>query len=182
MVVMARCTECGYDWDSTPSQVVARIDGIGAASRAALAGLLSGSDPDATLRARPAAGVWSPLEYLAHLRDAVEFYAARIEAVLTSDHPRMAAADFSAMAEDRRYNDEPDPLAVVNQLGRRADAVARRLASLRPTEWDRVGIGSEGGERSVLVLGRRLAHESNHHLMDLDRQRRAVGGDEGPGL
>lgn len=37
-------------------------------------------------------------------------------------------------------------------------------------------MGSEGDERSVLVLARRLAHEGQHHNLDLDRVRVALTG------
>jgi hypothetical protein len=45
------------------------------------------------------------------------------------------------------------------------------LRDLDDAAWGRVGIGSEGDERTVLVLARRAAHEVVHHLMDVERQR-----------
>ena len=40
---------------------------------------------------------------------------------------------------------------------------------LTPAQWDRVAIGSEGDERTVLALARRAAHETRHHAGDVRR-------------
>jgi hypothetical protein len=49
-----------------------------------------------------------------------------------------------------------------------------RLRSLQREHWNRIGIGSSGEERTVLTLARRMAHESQHHLLDLDRIRKQI--------
>lgn len=79
----------------------------------------------------------------------------------------LAGADFASMAEARRYRDE-DVEAVLDALDRRATAASEQLARLPAADWGRVGLGSDGGERTGLVLARRLAHEGHHHLADLD--------------
>lgn len=40
-----------------------------------------------SMRTRPGDGVWSPVEYLAHLRDVASFFAERIDRVLAEDRP-----------------------------------------------------------------------------------------------
>ncbi len=80
----------------------------------------------------------------------------------------MYAVGFSALADRRRYNDD-DLEPVLTDLDGHATATADLLAALSDAQWRRVGIGSEGGERSILVLARRLAHDGHHHLLDLDR-------------
>ena len=119
------------------------------------------------IRVRPSPDVWSALEYTAHMRDVVDFYMDRIERVLHEDRPILRAADFASMAETRRYRDE-DIEAVLEALDHRSTAAAVQLGQLGAEGWDRVGLGSEGGERTVLILARRLAHEGHHHLLDLE--------------
>lgn len=73
---------------------------------------------------------------------------------------------FAGLAESRRYNNEHVD-EVLDSLDRAAGAASVRLETLTRAQWARVGIGSEGDERNVLVLARRLAHEGEHHLLDL---------------
>ena len=121
------------------------------------------------------------LEYTAHMRDVAAFYRERIDQVLTVERPQMYSVGFSALAEQRRYNDD-DIEAVHVELDGHARATASALRTLSDDQWQRVGIGSEGGERSVEVLARRLAHDGHHHLLDLYEVARAVtgGSDSGP--
>jgi len=125
---------------------------------------------DTAVRQRPAPGVWSPLEYTAHTREALRFYDERVRRVVTEHHPQLAAFDFAEAAERDAYNAE---VVVYSLEGLTAvgDRLSGRLRDLADDDWDRVGIGSEGGERTVLVLARRAAHEVVHHLMDVERQR-----------
>ena len=120
------------------------------------------------LRQRPSPEVWSALEYAAHVRDVIAFYADRIERVVEQERPHMAAANFSSMPERRGYLKD-DPLEVLDAISVSSISVALRLRALTPELWARVGIGVDGDERTVAVLARRLAHDGHHHLMDLDR-------------
>jgi DinB family protein len=134
-------------------------------------------EPD-LIRVRPSPDTWCALEYTAHMRDVVDFYMDRIERVLRENRPILPAADFDSMAETRRYRDE-DVETVLGALDRRSTAAAVRLGRLEAEDWGRVGLGSEGGERTVLVLARRLAHDGHHHLMDLER---VLAGLTNPGV
>lgn len=170
---MSRCAECGFDWDIGATEVVAEVGRFGQAYRAGLTRFLDGEDGEALVRRRPSPGVWSALEYAAHMRDVAAFYLDRIERVLAEDRPVMAAVGFARLAEERRYAEEHvEP--VLDALGRATHKAAARLAGLTTEEWSRVGIGSEGGERTVLVLARRLAHDGHHHLLDIGRGLRHI--------
>jgi hypothetical protein len=120
------------------------------------------------VRIRPQPDVWSALEYTAHLRDAIAFYEQRIDRVVTEDGPTLTAFGFAAACEERRYNDE-NPEVTLAGLEAAATRLAARLEGLAADKWARSGIGSEGGERSVLVLARRGAHECRHHALDIAR-------------
>ena len=172
---MNRCAECGFDWDATSVDVIADIASWSTAYRAGLTRFLEGEDGDVLVRTRPAPQVWSALEYTVHMRDVVHFYLDRIQRVLSEDRPVMAAADFSTLAQTGRYNDE-EIERTLTALDTAAKSAARLLSSLEPAHWARAGVGSEGDERTVLVLARRLAHDGHHHLLDLGRVLRAVRG------
>ena len=164
---MATCAECLFHWDLSSDEACDVIGGFGDAYQRAL-GPFMGSTEDDYLRQRPAPEVWSALEYAAHVRDVIAFYADRIERVLAEERPRMVAADFSSMPERRGYLGY-DPLAVLDAIGSSSRSVELRLRGLAPEQWNRVGLGVDGDERTLVVLARRLAHDGHHHLMDLDR-------------
>ena len=83
--------------------------------------------------------------------------------------------DFDAACATARYN-EQDPEAVATALAGAAGALADRVDGLDADKWTRVGIGSDGDERTVLVLVRRAVHEGQHHLLDIGRVSRSVRG------
>jgi hypothetical protein len=163
---VARCDECGFDWDTPSEELVAELASFGQAYEACLT-LLPGEDVS-VLREQPAPTVWSALEYTAHLRDVVDFYGERIHRVVDEERPQLTARDFAALAEERSYNRE-DPAAVLNQLAQACSATATSLCRVTAGEWQRAGVGSEGDERTVLVLARRLVHDGHHHLLDVRR-------------
>lgn len=113
------------------------------------------------------------------MRDVAAFYLDRIDRVLSVERPQMRAVGFSSLADERRYNDD-DIETVLAALDDHATHVANVLRSLLDEQWRRVGIGSAGDERSVLVLARRLAHDGHHHLLDVARVARAVGRGRDP--
>jgi len=168
------CAECGFDWDGlAPPAIPAAIRALPARFAKPLSRFLPGEDGAALLRARPQPTVWSALEYAAHTRDAVDFYHRRIGRVLAEERPSLTAFDPDALCERRRYAEEApaDVLAGFEQV---TAAAAGRLESLDPPAWERVGIGSSGDERTVLVLARRAVHEGRHHLLDIGRVLRHV--------
>jgi hypothetical protein len=155
----------------TAGEAVAVIAGLGASHRARLEDFDAEArirDRSDLIRLRPSPDVWCALEYTAHMRDVVDFYMDRIERVLREDRPALPAADFAAIAEARHYRDD-DIDTVLDALDRRSTAAALRLRRLEARDWARIGLGSDGTERTALVLARRLAHDGHHHLMDLER-------------
>lgn len=76
---------------------MARCDGFPVVLKNMLA-----ADADC-VRRRPAAEVWAPIEYAAHVGEAVGWYAGRIRRVLDEDHPQLESFDFDAAAEKGEY-------------------------------------------------------------------------------
>lgn len=159
------CGVCGFDWELNQSQLVQYIGRVGSLYRAQADRLLLSGGRTA-LRDRSSPEVWSPLEYLVHMRDVVDFYVGRIERILVEDRPQLSSVGFAALADVDRYNDQnvEDALTRLDEL---SSLAASRLAALEPLQWRRVGIGTDGDERDILTLARRLAHEAHHHLLDV---------------
>lgn len=162
---MTRCQECNYDWVGPPQQVITTI----AALPTSVSRLLTGigiADASGQLRTRPAAVTWSPLEYLAHTSDAIDWYAHRINRLLTENRPTFEPFDWDAHTVSQRYRDRhlDDVLDVVKRSCARLAAV---LAGLTAADWKREGTGSDGQPRTITQLAHRAAHEAQHHLHDI---------------
>ena len=105
-VVTRPCPDCGLD----PSDV--RPDGVTEIlldAKRRYAAVLGRPD----VRARPSAGVWSPLEYCAHVRDVCDVMRGRLEQILDGGGQtvRFANWDQDAAAVERAYwREEPDRL------------------------------------------------------------------------
>ena len=167
------CEECGFsDWSVGPAEVVAALRKFGKRYRAPLTRFLPGEDGDALLRQRPAPGVWSALEYAAHVRDVFSWYDERVRRSLTEDEPSYTGPDPDEAAEAGRYN-EQDPGTVVAQLAANAEKLAATLEGLPEDAWNRVHL-RRGQPRTVLFSARRAVHEGNHHLLDIGRGLRTV--------
>jgi DinB superfamily len=162
---VTRCQKCGYDWDRPPEHAVATIR----AFPGSVSGLLLAkgiADASRQLRTRPAPAVWSPLEYIAHTGDAIDWYARRVKRVLTEHRPALDPFDWDAHTASQRYY-ERHLDNVLDQIRRDCARLTATLADLTATDWEREGTGSDGQPRSVVELIHRAAHEAEHHLQDI---------------
>ena len=162
---MTFCQECGYDWSGPASHAVATIQAL----PALLATLLREAgigDGDRRLRTRPAPEVWSPLEYIGHLGDAIDWYSGRVERVLTEQRARLDGFDWDLHTARQAYHRRrlDDVVATVN---RSAERFSLLTAELPDAAWEREGVGSDGTPRGTAQLARRAAHEAHHHVHDL---------------
>lgn len=124
---------------------------------------------DATcLRTVPAPGVFSPVQYGAHVRDILRVYGDRILIMLEEDDPV-----FPQFNPDEGVWDAYNRLAV-GDLADDLEAQARRLASildgLEPAQWSLTMIrdgGTDGVYKfTVAGLASYAVHEAHHHLLD----------------
>ena len=167
------CGECGFsDQSVSPADAIATLRKFGRRYQAPLSRFLPGEDGDALLRQRPAPGVWSALEYAAHVRDVFAWYDERVRRSLTEDRPSYEGPDPDEAAEAGRYN-ELDPAAVAAELAANAEQLANTLEAVPDDAWDRVHL-RRGEPRTVLFSARRAVHEGNHHLLDIGRGLRTV--------
>jgi hypothetical protein len=158
-VLQRPCPDCGYDAAS-----VAGED---------LAGLLHQNTrgwydvlDDPACAVRPAAHVWSRLEYACHVRDVHEVLAGRVRLMLEEDDPEFTSWDQDATAVEQRYA-EQDPVTVAVELVERAAEAAAAYAGVGAGEWQRRGRRSDGSLFTVETLGRYHLHDVVHHLWDV---------------
>lgn len=164
-----RCEECGWQAAHVTSvNAEATLKDLGPQYRAALTRLPT--DPDDLLRRRPAAGVWSALEYAAHVRDVIAVWSAALHKLLTEDHPVLPRPDPSIADEAAAagtYN-TLDPSLTADELAANANRTARKVTTVGANQWDQViALGDE--ELSAIGIVRKVSHEGAHHLLDLSR-------------
>jgi hypothetical protein len=160
------CPGCGFVYD---------VAGAGAAGAAIvtgagrLAALLEGGGPDLAIRRR--ADVWSPLEYGCHLRDVLTVQRERVLLARREDVPASTPMGRDERADHDGYADQ-DPAAVARQLRDGAALFAHVLSRLDAEAWERRLVYNypARSERSLRWVAVHTAHETAHHLLDVERQ------------
>jgi hypothetical protein len=160
-VLTQSCPECGFDPADVAAEDVADL--IHENTRGWY-GALDG--PDAAVR--PAANVWSPLEYACHVRDVHLLFAERLRLMLDQDDPLFANWDQDVAAVEGRYG-EQDPATVSVELVEAAADVAAIYAGVEGDQWQRPGRRSNGSVFTVETFGRYHLHDVVHHLHDIGR-------------
>ncbi|MDV3132919.1 DinB family protein [Mycobacterium sp. 29Ha] len=157
------CTECHFDESATPPREVP----------AALASLkIEISDsirsiPGDELRRRPAPTVWSPVEYLGHLRESMAFHRWLIERAVSEDNPHIPAVDpDKSVAQAEYVNADPDEL--LTQFDRRIRRLCEALTSLDEAAAVRT-LTLDHRRVAVALVARSAWHECHHHLRDIRR-------------
>jgi S-DNA-T family DNA segregation ATPase FtsK/SpoIIIE len=159
----ARCAECGFAYELGRDEIPARLVSGATAFTARLDALDTGAR-----RARPAPGVWSPLEYACHVRDVLRVQAARVDLVQREHEPELVPMGRDERAIADRYN-EQDARAVSEAVRDSARDLAARLAALDADGWSRIGIYSYPvrARRTVEWIGNHTVHELQHHTADV---------------
>lgn len=154
------CPDCGFDFEESPATLQRPLRSAHGRFLEAIGGAT-----DEDLRRRPSPGVWSALEYMAHTRDVVTFYAERIGRTLREDRPRFTSPNWELETDARQYNLElPDD--ILDGIRASSEALADLLGTLSDQDWHRAAIGSTGEHRDVLMFARGAAHETEHHCRD----------------
>jgi hypothetical protein len=157
-VVAERCADCGYDLGWDRANLLARCRDF----PMTLQDMLVTADA-ARVRRRTA-----PIEYAAHIGDAVRWYVGRIRRVLDQDLPQLKPFGFDAAAEEGEYCgcDIGEVVADVRTACRELADIARPVSA---THLRRSGLASDGSPRSAHSLLVRVDHELVHHDLDLRR-------------
>jgi len=127
----------------------------------------------AQLRARPVAGMWSVLELVCHLADSEALFADRMKRVLAEDRPALPFADPARCVAALAYH-ERDAAEEVAFIGLLRRQMARILQAQPADAWQRVGIHSKEGERTLEQLLRKAVDHLEHHREFLLAKRQAL--------
>jgi hypothetical protein len=161
-----RCPQCGHHPAAMERSVLAAqlIE-----SADAWRTFLMGAD-ESSLRTVPGPGIFSPVQYGAHVRDILRVYGDRILIMLEEDDPVFP-----------QFNPDEGVWDSYNRLGREElaedlEAQAQRLADifddLEPEQWSLTMIrdgGTDGVYKfTVAGLASYAVHEAHHHLLDAD--------------
>jgi hypothetical protein len=158
-VLRQPCPECGLDAPAVAGrQVAANLRSVAARWPAVCA------RPD--VRVRPAAQVWSPLEYACHVRDVCRVFASRLELMRSQADPVFRNWDQDATAIAEAYGRQ-DPAMVSDELSESAEVAAASFEAVGQDEWQRTGRRSDGSVFTIETLGRYFLHDLAHHLHDV---------------
>lgn len=152
----------------TPNALIAAYLAGVDALRQAIAGLSADH-----LRARPIPGTWSTQEVVCHLADSEVLYADRMKRVLVEDRPTLLFADaeryIALLACDAR--DTQNEVALVGLVRWQMATILRA----QPAEaWQRVGLHSKEGERTLAQLLEKAIAHLEHHLTFVRAKRAAL--------
>lgn len=160
-VLTRPCPDCGYDpGDVRPHGVPEILLDAKPRYAAVLA------RPD--VRARPSAGVWSPLEYCAHVRDVCDVMRGRLVQILDGDGETVHFANWdqdATAAEKAYWRAEPDVLR--HELEAAFDAAADAFGWPTGEQLAWPGLRSDGSTFTAETLGRYFVHDVVHHLWDV---------------
>ena len=151
-----RCAECGFNFKEDKASLVARCGDFPEALKDVLE-----SAANERIRARPVPEIWAPIEYAAHVGEALRWYAQRIRRVLDEDFPKLKPFDFDAAADAGEYRRRSVDMVLTDLRGacRELANIARPVSDL---QLGRCGLGSDGSPRSVALLLARAHHEPVH--------------------
>jgi hypothetical protein len=133
------------------------------------------------VRARPSDEVWSALEYGCHVRDVFRMYDGRLGRMLAEDDPLYPNWDQNVTAIEERYK-EQQPERVAVELDEAAQRLAAAFERVSGHQWRRTGRRSDGAVFTVDTFARYMIHDPIHHIHDVEKGYRALGGEAQEGL
>jgi DinB superfamily len=125
-------------------------------------------------RRRPSPEVWSPVEYLGHLRESMAFHRWLIESALAEDNPSIPMVDPDESVAKAGYADA-DIEVLFGQFERRVDRLCQLLAALDDGAVSRT-LTLDDRQIAVGLVARSAWHECHHHRFDIRRLGRLDGG------
>ena len=160
-VLTRPCPDCGFDAAAVePADVPALLRDAGQRYAAAL-----GRED---VRARPAEGVWSPLEYTCHVRDVCDVMRGRLEQILAGGGEVVRFADWDqdeTAVEQQYWRSDPD--VVAREVTAAFEAAAKAYAYPAGTQWEWPALRSNGSEFTAHTLALYFTHDIRHHLWDV---------------
>ena len=128
---------------------------------------------DEQLDATPIAGKWSTRQVVAHICDFEPIYADRIKRIIAEEQPTFFGGDPDLFAARLAYTSRD-----VNRELQLIEAVRGQLAGIlqsMPAEvFQRTGIHSEDGPRTIEQLLRTITGHIPHHVQFIEEKRQAL--------
>ncbi len=153
------CPECGFDAPDLDRDRIPQA----IRDNATLWDVVLDTDDAAV---RPAAHLWSPLEYACHVRDVNRLFAHRLELMLTQDDPAFENWNQDEAAVEADYgSQQPDKVAA--EVTAAAEAVAAAYERVTGDQWNRTGRRSDGAVFTVDSFARYHLHDLVHHAHDV---------------
>lgn len=157
------CSECAFDESlAQPGEVALALPSLAAAVGNDIRALSA-----ELARRRPSPQVWSPVEYLGHLRESMAFHRWLIESALAEDNPLIPMVDPDESVAKAGYADA-DIEALFGQFERRVDRLCHLLAELDGGAVNRT-LTLDDRHLTVGLVARSAWHECHHHRRDIRR-------------
>jgi hypothetical protein len=123
---------------------------------------------DISLRAIPEPGVFSPIQYAAHVRDILRVYTDRMVLGVEQDSPTVSI--FNPAQEVFESYNQLDTQELAADIEAQAQRLAKIVETMGPSDWSRIVINDRGqyGVYTFTIAGLacNAAHEAHHHLLD----------------
>lgn len=124
--------------------------------------------------AAPIPGKWSTRQVICHLADFEPVYADRMKRVIAEDRPPLRSGDPDVFAAKLAYEarDIDEELDLIRAV--RAHTV-RILRTLPESAFERTGMHSTDGPRTLRRLLEQITNHIPHHIRTIEEKRRALG-------
>lgn len=160
-VLSRSCPDCGFSAGDL------RVDGVPEILQDAkqrYAAVLGRADA----LARPSAGVWSPVEYTAHVRDVCDVMSGRLAQILDGggEVVQFANWDQDATALEKEYW-KSDPDVLRREVEVAFDAAAETYSRPDGEQWQWPALRSNGSRFTAETLAQYFVHDIVHHLWDV---------------
>lgn len=158
-VLTRPCPDCGFDPDDI------RADGVPAILRDA-AGRFVAVLARADAATRPAAGVWSPLEYACHVGDVCDVMRARLELIVAGEGRLVRFADWDQDEAATAYW-RAEPTQARDRIATAFESAAQAFAAPTGDQWSWPAERSNGSPFTAATLATYFVHDIHHHLWDV---------------
>jgi hypothetical protein len=123
---------------------------------------------DESLRHVPEPGVFSPIQYAAHVNGVLRVSGDRL--LLGMEHDSPVVPMFNPGQDEWTSYNLLDAEGLASDLERSAGRMADILAEIGPSDWSRTVVNDRGTYGvytfTLAGIGRNAVHESHHHLLD----------------
>jgi hypothetical protein len=123
---------------------------------------------DESLRHIPDPGVFSPIQYAAHVNGVLRVSGDRL--LLGLEHDSPVVPMFNPGQDEWASYNLLDAEGLANDLERSARRLVDILGGIGPSDWSRTVVNDRGKYGvytfTLAGIGRNAVHESHHHLLD----------------